>query len=180
MRAASAWRALGPRLVAGLPILLLCLMLQACGSAQRSSPAGVARIDERLPRLAGETVEGEPIDVSELAEGKPLVINVWAHDCAPCREEQPMLVELADRFEGDVRFVGINYQDDRDAARSWIREYDVSYPNLYDRRGRTAVDLGYPFIPDTFVVDAGGTIRWAVFGATDERELGGLIEDVLT
>jgi cytochrome c biogenesis protein CcmG/thiol:disulfide interchange protein DsbE len=90
-----------------------------------------------------------------------------------------MLGELSRRYGDDVRFVGINYQDDRDAARGWVREYGVTYPSLYDRRGRTAVDLGYPFIPDTYVVDRDGVIRWAVFGATDEGELSRLIDDVL-
>lgn len=179
MRAASRRRgAVGPRVLGILGAISLAAALQACGG-QEPSLTGVARVDEPLPRLAGESVEGGPLDLTEVAAGGPLVINVWAHDCPPCREEQPMLVELADRYEGDVRFVGINYQDDRDAARGWIREYDVPYPNLYDREGRTAVELGYPFIPDTYVVDGEGVIRWVVYGATDEGQLDGLIQDVL-
>jgi cytochrome c biogenesis protein CcmG/thiol:disulfide interchange protein DsbE len=178
MRAASGAGAIvSRRVLLAVAALVLASALQACGR-QDPSPSGAARVDEPLPRLAGETVEGQPLDLTAFADGSPLVINVWAHDCPPCREEQPMLVELARRYEGDVRFVGINYQDDRDAARAWIREYDVPYPNLYDRRGRTAVDLGYPFIPDTYVVDAEGVIRWVIYGATDEHQLSRLIDDV--
>ena len=50
---------------------------------------------------------------------------------------------------------------------------------LFDPSGRSAVELGFPALPDTYVVDRGGTIRWVVYGETDERELAGLIEDVL-
>ncbi len=91
-----------------------------------------------------------------------------------------MLVELAGRYEGEgVRFLGINHQDDRDAARGWIREFEVPYPSLFDPSGGFAADLGFPALPDTYVVDRQGTIRWVVFGETDERELSGLIDDVL-
>jgi hypothetical protein len=79
-----------------------------------------------------------------------------------------------------VRFLGINYLDDPDAAQAWVREFDVPYPSLHDRTGRTAAALGYPALPDTYVVDRTGTIRWVVYGKTDERELEGLIDDVLS
>jgi DsbE subfamily thiol:disulfide oxidoreductase len=155
----------------------LSLFLAACTGGD-GSPLGVARMDDPLPPLAGETLDGARLEASSYAGGDVLVINVWAYDCAPCRHEQPMLVELAGRYD-DVRFLGINYRDDLDAAKDWVREFDVPYPSLYDRSGRTAADLGYPALPDTYVVDRDGTIRWAVFGATDEEELTGLIEDVL-
>jgi cytochrome c biogenesis protein CcmG, thiol:disulfide interchange protein DsbE len=178
MKAARPSRAIARRAVVMIAALALGAAPQACDRQDPFAP-GVARIDEPLPRVAGETVEGESFDLASYADGSPLVINVWAHDCGPCRQEQPMLVELAERYEGDVRFAGINYQDDRDAASGWISTYEVEYPNLYDRRGRTAVDFGYPFIPDTYVVDREGRMRWVVFGATDEAELVRLIEDVL-
>ena len=91
-----------------------------------------------------------------------------------------MLVELSGRYEGEgVRFLGINFLDDLDSAKSWIEEFQVPYPSLHDPSGRTAAALGYPALPDTYVVDRQGTIRWVVFGETDERELSGLIDDVL-
>lgn len=141
---------------------------------------GVAQVDQPLPPLSGETVDGEHLDAATYADGNVLVINVWADWCAPCRREQPVLVRLADRYQDDgVRFLGINYQDDRDAARAWIREFEVPYPSLFDPSGRSASTLGFPALPDTYVVDPGGTIRWVVFGETDERELARMIDDVL-
>jgi DsbE subfamily thiol:disulfide oxidoreductase len=160
---------------------LLFAFLTVLASCEGDDPVlGVAPRDQPLPELTGETLDGARLDAATYADGSVLVINVWADWCAPCRREQPQLVRLADRYEGDgVRFLGINYQDDREAARAWVREFGVPYPSLFDPSGRSAADLGFPALPDTYVVDPGGTIRWVVFGETDERELAGLIDDVL-
>ena len=162
-----------------LPLLFVSLaVLTSCSDGD--SVFGVAQVDQPLPRLSGETVDDEHLDAATYADGNVLVINVWADWCAPCRREQPMLVRLADRYRDDgVRFLGINYQDDRDAARAWIREFRVRYPSLFDPSGRSAADLGFPALPDTYVVDPGGTIRWVVYGETDEQELSRMIDDVL-
>jgi DsbE subfamily thiol:disulfide oxidoreductase len=156
----------------------LVVLVSACTGAERSD--GVASKDDPLPSLSGETLEGEPIDAGVYGDGRILVINVWADWCDPCRREQPLLVDLAERYEDEgVRFLGINYQDDRDAARAWVKQFDVPYPSLFDPSGRTAADLGYPALPDTYVVDRDGTIRWVVFGETNDEQLSRLIEDVL-
>jgi thiol-disulfide isomerase/thioredoxin len=167
-----------PRLLV-LPALAVVLAATAC-TAGDDSIFGVAEMDRPLPRLVGETLDGTKLDAATHAGGEVLVINVWAHDCAPCRAEQPELVGLASRYADDgVRFLGINYDDDLDAAKAWVREFDVPYPSLFDPSGRTAAQLGYPALPDTYVVDRQGTIRWVVFGATDGPQLAGLIDDVL-
>jgi DsbE subfamily thiol:disulfide oxidoreductase len=159
--------------------LLLSLVLAGCGR-EGDAGSGVAASEEPLPRLAGETLDGERLDARTYADGRVLVINVWADWCDPCRREQPQLVRLADRYDEDrVRFLGINYQDDRDAARAWVRTYGVPYPSLYDPWGRSAAELGFPALPDTYVVDREGVIRWVVFGETNAGELTTLIEDVL-
>ena len=162
-----------------LPLLLLSLaVLTSCSDGD--SVLGVAQVDQPLPSLSGATVDGEHLDAAAYADGNVLVINVWANWCDPCRLEQPMLVDLAGRYRDEgVRFLGINYQDDPDKAAAWIREFEVPYPSLFDPAGRFAADLGFPALPDTYVVDRVGTIRWVVYGETDERELAGLIDDVL-
>jgi DsbE subfamily thiol:disulfide oxidoreductase len=158
----------------------VAFLLAAVTSACSGDASAIAERDEPLPRLAGETLTGETLEARAYADGSVLVINVWADWCTPCRREQPALVDLAHRYEAEgVRFLGINYQDDRDAARAWVEEYEVPYPSLFDPSGRTAVDLGFPALPDTYVVDRDGTVRWVVYGETDAEELGRLIDDVL-
>jgi thiol-disulfide isomerase/thioredoxin len=168
------------RVTTRLVLALVSCVVVACAAAGGDSILGVAARDEPLPAIAGPSLDGERLDAATYAAGDVLVINVWSEQCGPCRAEQPHLVELAGRYADDgVRFLGINYLDDRDAARAWVREFDVPYPSLHDRSGWTAASLGYPALPDTFVVDGDGVIRWVVFGATDREELGRLIDDVL-
>lgn len=163
-----------------LPSLCLAILVVLTACEGKDSVFGVASQDEPLPGLTGEGLDGERLDARTYADGDVLVINVWADWCAPCRREQPQLVRLANRYQDEgVRFLGINYQDDRDAARAWVREFEVPYPSLFDPSGRSAADLGFPALPDTYVVDPGGTIRWVVYGETDEVELAGLIDEVL-
>lgn len=160
--------------------LLLVALTSCTGGGDGTSDPGVAKKDHALPALSGETLSGERIDAGTYGDGRVLVINVWADWCAPCRREQPMLVDLARRYEDEgVRFLGINYQDDRHAARAWVEEFDVPYPSLFDPWGRSAAELGFPALPDTYVVDRDGTVRWVVFGETGAEQLSGLIDDVL-
>ena len=140
---------------------------------------GVAELDEPLPRLQGEGVAGPPIDTGAM-EWSALVVNVWATWCEPCRREQPALRRVRSDFEDrGVEFLGVDYRDDRAAAERWIEDFGVPYPSLYDPDGRTAALLGFPFLPDTYVVDASGTMRYAIYGETSAEELSGLIEEVL-
>jgi DsbE subfamily thiol:disulfide oxidoreductase len=140
---------------------------------------GVAELDQAFPGLRGEAVVGPAVDTDTM-EGSVVVVNVWATWCAPCRREQPVLLRVQAHYEGrGVEFVGVNYRDDRAAAERWIQEFAVTYPSVYDPDGRTAATLGFPFLPDTYVVDAGGTMRYVVYGETSEEELSGLIDDVL-
>lgn len=132
-----------------------------------------------LPALAGEAVVGPDVDARDFL-GSVLVVNVWATWCDPCRREQPALQSVYERYQGQgVEFLGIDYRDNREGAIAWIEDFGVTYPSLFDPDGRTAALLAFPFVPDTYVVDAGGTIRHTIFGETSEEELSGLIEKVL-
>ena len=163
-----------------LPLLLFAILAVLASCEERNPVFGVASQDEPLPELSGESLYGQRLDAATYADGNVLVINVWANWCAPCRREQPQLARVANRYRDEgVRFLGINYQDDRDAARAWVRGFEVPYPSLFDPSGRSAADLGFLALPDTYVVDPGGRIRWVVYGETDEDELAGLIDEVL-
>jgi thiol-disulfide isomerase/thioredoxin len=140
---------------------------------------GVAELDEPFPGLEGEAVVGPPIDTGSM-DWSVLVVNVWATWCEPCRREQPALLRVQEGYSGrGVEFVGVNYNDDRAAAERWIERFTVPYPSLYDPQGRTAASLGFPFLPDTYLVDADGTTRYAVYGETSAQELSGLIDELL-
>ena len=141
---------------------------------------GVAVLDEAFPGLHGEAVVGPGIDTGAM-DWSVLVVNIWATWCGPCRREQPALQQVQAAYaDRGVELVGVDYRDDRAAAERWIEDFAVTYPSLYDPQGRTAASLNFPFVPDTYLVDASGTTRYAIYGETDEEELSRLIDELLS
>ena len=132
----------------------------------------VAVLPERsrrpLPAFSGQTFDGTSLDLASL-RGQPLVLNFWASWCVPCRQEQEGL-ELANKelARRGVRLIGVNIRDDRGAATSYLEEFKVGYPSLFDRPavlparlGALGPQLGPPY---TLVVDAEGQVVASIGG----------------
>ncbi|MDA0191623.1 MAG: DsbE family thiol:disulfide interchange protein, partial [Proteobacteria bacterium] len=95
--------------------------------------------------------------------GKVWVLNVWASWCAPCREEHPLVMELARRKLAPV--YGLNYKDTRPAGMAFLTQLGNPYEaSLFDGDGRVGIDWGVYGVPETFVVDKQGTIRFKHIG----------------
>jgi cytochrome c biogenesis protein CcmG, thiol:disulfide interchange protein DsbE len=110
--------------------------------------------------------------------GQPWVLNVWASWCAPCREEHPLVVDLAKR--SNVAVVGLNYKDTRPAATNWLRQLGNPYRvSLFDGDGRVGIDFGVYGVPETFVVDRQGVIRFKHTGPLTARVVREEIEPLL-
>ena len=134
-----------------------------------SAVAVIPEADRRpLPAFSAATLDGTRIDLGSL-RGRPLVLNFWASWCGPCRAEQKGLELAAKDLAGrDVRVVGVNIRDDQGAARSYLKEFGVGYPSLFDRPAVLPArlgDLGPQAPPYTLVVDADGRVAARVFGA---------------
>jgi cytochrome c biogenesis protein CcmG, thiol:disulfide interchange protein DsbE len=103
-------------------------------------------------------------------KGQVWLLNVWASWCVSCRVEHPLLVELS--RSKLVPLVGLNYKDKPDEGRAWLAQhgdpYDVS---VVDRDGRVGIDWGVYGVPETFVVDKAGTIRYKHIGPVDAAAL---------
>ena len=164
-----------PRLLA---LAALLGTLAVCTPNSGGSDFGVTRVSKPLPELAGETLQGGSFGPSDHA-GKILVVNFWATWCIPCRAEQPALQAVHARYGDRVAFLGVDERDDREEALDWIGDFGVTYPSLFDPSGSYADDFGFLGLPDTYVVDASGTIRFVILGATNETELVGLLEELL-
>ena len=96
--------------------------------------------------------------------GEPFLLNVWASWCPTCRVEHPYIEELA--RSGAIRVVGFNYKDELPDAVAWLARFGDPYEiTLQDYSGRYAIDLGVYAAPESFLVDADGTIIFKQIGA---------------
>ena len=97
------------------------------------------------------------------AAGKVWILNVWASWCAPCREEHPLWVELARR--NTVPIYGLNYKDKRADSMAWLQRYGDPYVlSVTDAQGRIGIDYGVYGVPETYVIDKQGLIRFKHVG----------------
>ena len=112
-------------------------------------------------------------------EPKPVVVNVWASWCAPCRTEMPLLSRAAKTYEGRVTILGVASRDDPDAAQAFLDDLDIAYPNVFDVDGSIRVGLGVSAYPTTYIFSADGTLQSTVSGGISEQRLSALIDEAL-
>jgi cytochrome c biogenesis protein CcmG/thiol:disulfide interchange protein DsbE len=119
-----------------------------------------------LPRLDQPEVI---VDAAEM-KGQVWVLNVWASWCVPCLAEHPLVTELA--RSGKVRVIGLNYKDKAEDASRWLQRHGNPYSTvLADRDGRVGIDFGVYGVPETFVIDQAGVIRFKQIGPITPKAL---------
>jgi cytochrome c biogenesis protein CcmG/thiol:disulfide interchange protein DsbE len=95
--------------------------------------------------------------------GKAWILNVWASWCAACRDEHPVLTDLA--RSGIAPVYGLNYKDKRTDAIEWLKRFGDPYVvSLVDTDGRVGIDYGVYGVPETYVIDKQGVIRYKRIG----------------
>jgi cytochrome c biogenesis protein CcmG, thiol:disulfide interchange protein DsbE len=113
---------------------------------------------------------------------EPVVINVWASWCVPCRSEAPLLSRASDRYAGEVRMIGLNVRDAPGGAAGFIAEFfpDADIEHLADADGTIPVELGGSRgVPLTFFYAPGGELRHLHYGVIDERTLALQIDELI-
>ncbi len=121
-------------------------------------------IDKPAPAFSLPTLDvpTEKVATQDL-RGKVWILNVWASWCVACRVEHPLLVEFSKT--GVVPIYGLNYKDKRPDAIGWLAKFGNPYTrSLSDTEGLVGIDFGVYGVPETFVIDKNGVIRFKQIG----------------
>jgi len=95
--------------------------------------------------------------------GQVWLLNVWASWCVSCRDEHPLLLELSKRRE--LLVLGLNYKDKGEDAIAWLKRFGDPYQlSVVDADGRIGIDYGVYGVPETYLIDADGVIRYKQIG----------------
>jgi cytochrome c biogenesis protein CcmG, thiol:disulfide interchange protein DsbE len=150
-----------------VPIVLILFMNLGRDPRKVNSPlVGRQVIDFSLTEVGTK----QPMDIASL-RGTPMVINFWATWCVPCYAEHKVLTRIARATGSRVQFIGVVFDDEPAKILRFLAENGSAYPTLVDEGGKVAIAYGVYGVPETFFVDASGTIVAKHEGALTDSSL---------
>ena len=169
-RAVLLWRAI----FILVPLVFIIFLAMRLGTAKSEH-----RAEGLAPALEFTTFEGETINLDDL-RGQGVMVNFWASWCDPCREEAALLESTWRREQGNgIIFLGLDYLDQEPAAKAYLAEYDITYPNGPDLRSQVARRYGIQGVPETFFIDPEGKIVDVIVGPiTSQAQMDGFLAKI--
>ena len=146
-----------------LNIVLVVVLWTRLTAAQHiiSGAATVPLVGHAAPDFTitpWDSSAGQTIRLSSL-KGHPVILNFWASWCDPCNAETPLLQTTWQQYQADgVVFIGIDYQDQQQAAEQFLQKYHVTYPTGPDTSGAISVDFEVSNVPATIFIDRSGVV----------------------
>lgn len=156
-----------------LPALVVVVLIGLLGYGLTRDPSELpsALLEQPAPAFSVSRLEApDQVITQDVFAGQVAVFNVWASWCIACRTEHALIEELAER--GEVPVYGLNYKDERATALRWLERYgDPFEASAFDPRGLVGIDYGVAAVPETFIIDADGVIRFKQVGPVDRETL---------
>lgn len=136
-------------------------------------PVALPAAGELTP-LSADEFEGVLVGL----RGRPVIVNIWASWCAPCRTEAKLLERTWKAHGDEVIILGVASKDVAASSRAFMNEFDLTYPNVFDGSGDIRARLGLRGFPTTYVFGADGTLRTTIVGGLTEQRLAAVLEDL--
>jgi cytochrome c biogenesis protein CcmG, thiol:disulfide interchange protein DsbE len=156
-----------------LPLVVFLIMVGFLFAGLSLNPRQVPSplIDKPAPVFQLQQLhDPEKVLSSEDNIGKVWLLNVWASWCVACRDEHPLLVQLANA--GIVPVYGLNYKDERSTALQWLKQFGDPYAvSVVDPEGRVGIDYGVYGVPETYIIDKQGIIRHKQIGPVTVKSM---------
>ena len=160
-----------------LPLGIFLVLAVFLGVGLRLNPREVPSplVDKPVPPFSLAQLAQPEMQFSQKDMlGQVWLLNVWASWCVSCREEHPLLVDLA--RSRVVPVVGLNYKDKPLEAKAWLKQFGDPYMlSVMDQDGRVGIDYGVYGVPETFVIDRTGVVRYKQIGPVTREALEGKI-----
>ena len=160
-----------PRFLVPLAILVVLVAFLAVGLNLNPREVPSPLIDKPAPafQLARLDDPAQAVRLDDL-RGQVWLLNVWASWCVACLDEHPVLLEFS--RSSPVPIYGLNYKDQREAAVAWLGKHGNPYTaSIVDANGRVGIDYGVYGVPETFLIDRDGVIRYKHIGPLTARVL---------
>ena len=168
-------------LLKGIIIFILAVFITAgvtffsLGLLEKSTPtsrSGQELVTKKAPSFTGVDLYGNSVSLDDYTENKLVILNFWASWCPPCREETPGMERIWKKHQNnDVVLIGINIQDALEDAKSYVDEFEITFPIIRDIDGAISIDYGVTGLPVSFLLNSDGMIIDRKVGAISEVQL---------
>jgi cytochrome c biogenesis protein CcmG/thiol:disulfide interchange protein DsbE len=146
--------------------LLIALVMISCTTQSGGSPSpsiaatnaahltGLLRYADGLPLATPDSFKR----LLAQMEGTPVVVNIWASWCGPCKTEMPFLAQVSNRYSTQIQFLGVDIGDTISRAKGFIGHYGIRYPSVFDPTQEIKASLGFQGQPDTVIYTSDGSV----------------------
>lgn len=166
---------IAPLVVAGLAVLAgLLFWVLASADGNRTATADTPLLDRPAPAAVGTLEDGSTFELSR-RKGSWVVLNFFTHDCVPCIQEHPELVEFVQQQRSlgtdGAEFYSIVQTSTRAEVEAYFEEYGGDWPVVYDDEYDFQIEFGVVQVPETWIIDPAGVVRGRVIGEVESEML---------
>jgi cytochrome c biogenesis protein CcmG/thiol:disulfide interchange protein DsbE len=173
-------RRLAPFIALAVALVLAGLFVVLAGSKPSEDSAETNLMGKPAPTATGEQLDGATFDLSR-RKGDWVVLNFFQSSCIPCQQEHPELAKFvaAQQAQADgARFYTIAWADDRNAVQSFFADEGGDWPVVLDTKGSIAVAFGVSKVPETWIIDPEGNVRFRTIAEVTADFLGNQLEQL--